>query len=141
MLFKSLGAAIFEKYLKTAFLALLALQETDDHILKLTHFPAALTHNEDVDQAAFKWLHALACLPAWGGDVSLCARSACDDVSPQGDWLLENPWWEGSSGLEQRTVCPRRAATRVPPQLASKGRHAPHLPSDLLVTDKWRVSL
>ena len=64
VLLENLGAAIFEKYLKAAFLALLALQETDDHILKLrnfstalTHFSTALTHNEDVDQAAFRWLH------------------------------------------------------------------------------------
>ena len=57
LLLESLGAAIFEKYLKTVFLALLALQDTDDHILKLRNFSAALRHNEDVDQAAFGCLH------------------------------------------------------------------------------------
>ena len=43
VLLESLRAAIFEKYLKTAFLELLALQETDDHILKLRNFSTALT--------------------------------------------------------------------------------------------------
>ena len=90
LLLESLGAEIFEKYLKTVFLALLALQDTDDHILKLRNFPAALRHNEDVDQAAFGWLHmrvfqpgAETCVTAPGPHVMTYHHS--------GGCLSENP--------------------------------------------------